>query len=93
MIWRKTFRRSLIACLIAVLAFSAAIVGAKIQTYNVTGEDYANRIKSQDIPKKRTLENAVKKATKRAGEVLLTYSRSINSELTEDEVTAITSNS
>ena len=93
MIWRKTFRRSLIACLIAILAFSAAIVGAKIQTYNVTGEDYANRIKSQDIPKKRTLENAVKKAKKRAGEVLLTYSRSINSELTEDEVTAITSNS
>ena len=93
MIWRKIFRRSLIACLIAVLAFSAAIVGAKIQMYTVTGEDYPSVRETQDIPKKRALENAVNKAKKRAGEVLLTYSRSINSELTEDEVTAITSNS
>jgi len=61
--------------------------------YTVTGEDYPSVRETQDIPKKRALENAVNKAKKRAGEVLLTYSRSINSELTEEEVTSITSNS
>ena len=88
----KIFRRTLTALLIVIFALSAAIVGAKIQMYTATGEDYPSVRETQDIPKKRALENAVNKAKKRAGEVLLTYSRSVNSELTDDEVTAITSN-
>lgn len=46
-----------------------------------------------DISKQRALEKAVKKAKKEAGVYLKTYSRSVNSELTDDDIIAITSNS
>ena len=88
----KIFRRTLTALLIVIFALSAAIVGAKIQMYTATGEDYANEVESQDIAKLRARDKAIKKATKEAGVYLKTYSRSVNSELTDDEVTAITSN-
>ena len=88
----KIFRRTLTALLIVILALSAAIVGAAIKPYTATGEDYANEVESQDIAKLRARDKAIKKATKQAGVYLKTYSRSVNSELTDDEVTAITSN-
>ena len=88
----KIFRRTLTVLLIVIFALSAAIVGAKIQMYTATGEDYANEVESQDIAKLRARDKAIKKATKEAGVYLKTYSRSVNSELTDDEVTAITSN-
>lgn len=88
----KIIRRTLTALLIVIFALSAAIVGAKIQMYTATGEDYANEIESQDIAKLRARDKAIKKATKQAGVYLKSYSRSVNSELTDDEVTAITSN-
>lgn len=92
MFWRKIFRRTLTALLIVAGLFTAAIVGAKIQMYTATGEDYANEIESQDIAKLRARDKAIKKATKQAGVYLKSYSRYVNSELTDDEVTAITSN-
>lgn len=88
----KIIRRTLTALLIVIFALSAAIVGAKIQMYTATGEDYANEVESQDIAKLRARDKAIKKATKQAGVYLKSYSRSVNSELTDDEVTAITSN-
>jgi len=88
----KIIRRTLTALLIVIFSLSAAIVGAKIQMYTATGEDYANEVESQDIAKLRARDKAIKKATKQAGVYLKTYSRSVNSELTDDEVTAITSN-
>ena len=88
----KIFRRTFLTLIIAIFALSAAIVGAKIQMYTATGEDYANEVESQDIAKLRARDKAIKKATKQAGVYLKTYSRSVNSELTDDEVTAITSN-
>ena len=88
----KIIRRTLTALLIVILALSAAIVGAAIKPYTATGEDYANEVESQDIAKLRARDKAIKKATKEAGVYLKTYSRSVNSELTDDEVTAITSN-
>ncbi|MBE8950626.1 MAG: tetratricopeptide repeat protein [Quinella sp. 3Q1] len=93
MFWRKIFRRTLTALLIVAGLFTAAIVGAKIQMYTATGEDYANEIESQDIAKLRARDKAIKKATKQAGVYLKSYSRSVNSELTDDEIIAITSNS
>ncbi|MBD3879512.1 MAG: tetratricopeptide repeat protein [Quinella sp. 1Q5] len=88
----KIIRRTLTALLIVIFALSAAIVGAKIQMYTATGEDYANEVESQDIAKLRARDKAIKKATKEAGVYLKTYSRTVNSELTDDEVTAIMSN-
>ena len=89
---RKFFRRGLNAVLIAIFLLSATVVGAKIQMYTASGEGYCYESESQDIAKQRAVDKAVKKATKQAGVYLKTYSRSVNSELTDDEVTAITSN-
>ena len=88
----KIFRRGLTAFLIVICLFSVTIVGAKIQMYTATAEDYANEIESQDIAKLRARDKAIKKATKQAGVYLKSYSRSVNNELTDDEITAITSN-
>ncbi|MBR0261520.1 MAG: tetratricopeptide repeat protein [Selenomonadaceae bacterium] len=86
------FRRTLLTLLTVSIMLFATVVGAKIQMYTATGEDYPSVAESQDISKQRALYKAIKKATKQAGVYLKTYSRSVNSELTDDEVTAITSN-
>ena len=86
------FRRTLLTLLTVSIMLFSAVVGAKIQMYTATGEDYPSAVESQDIAKQRALDKAIKKATKQAGVYLKTYSRSINSELTDDEITAITSN-
>ena len=86
------FRRTLLTLLTVSIMLFATVVGAKIQMYTATGEDYPSVAESQDISKQRALDKAIKKATKQAGVYLKTYSRSVNSELTDDEVTAITSN-
>ena len=92
MTWGKIFRRTLTAFLIVAGLFTAAVGGAKIQMYTATGEDYANEVESQDIAKLRARDKAIKKATKQAGVYLKSYSRSVAGELTDDEITAITSN-
>ena len=86
------FRRTLTVALSMIFLLSAAIVGAKVQMYTATGEDYPSEIESMDISKQRALDKAIKKATKEAGVYLKSYSRSVNSELTDDEIIAITSN-
>ena len=93
MILEKFFRRGFMAAFIAIFLLSAAFVGATVKLYTATGEDFPSEVESQDISKQRALDKAIKKATKEAGVYLKTYSRSVDSELTDDEITAITSNS
>ncbi|MBR1806300.1 MAG: tetratricopeptide repeat protein [Selenomonadaceae bacterium] len=86
--------KKLFATLLIVAALlTASLVGATVKMYTATAEDYASEVESQDIAKLRARDKAIKKATKEAGVYLKTYSRSVNNELTDDEVTAITSNS
>lgn len=91
MTWRKIFRRAVFAAFTVIFLLSA-VVGATVKLYTASGEGYCYESESQDIAKQRAVDKAVKKATKEAGVYLKTYSRSVNSELTDDEVTAITSN-
>lgn len=88
----KPFRRGFIAFLSVIFLLSAAIVSATVKLYTATAEDYANEVESQDIAKLRARDKAIKNATKQAGVYLKSYSRSVNSELTDDEITAIASN-
>ncbi len=81
------------ALLIVAGLVTASLVGATVKMYTATAEDYASEVESQDIAKLRARDKAIKKATKEAGVYLKTYSRSVDNELTDDEVTAITSNS
>lgn len=69
-----------------------SVVRAEVKMYTATGVDYGNEYESQEIVKLRARDKAIKNATKQAGVYLKTYSRSINNELTDDEVLAITSN-
>ena len=87
----KIFQRAILAAFIVIFLLSA-VVGATVKLYTASGEGYCYETESQDIAKQRAVDKAVKKATKEAGIYLKTYSRSVNSELTDDEVTAITSN-
>ena len=94
---RKLFAASLV---IGTLTFAPEIYGvenfpvacAEVKMYTAMGVDYGNEYESQDIVKLRARDKAIKNATKQAGVYLKTYSRSINNELTNDEVSAITSN-
>ncbi|MBR2518496.1 MAG: tetratricopeptide repeat protein [Selenomonadaceae bacterium] len=95
--WRKLLAASLIA---GTLTFAPEIYGvqnfpvvhAEVKLYTAMGVDYGNEYESQEIVKLRARDKAIKNATKQAGVYLKTYSRSINNELTDDEVLAITSN-
>ena len=70
---------------------SIPVARAEIKMYTGIGESQMSEIETADIVKLRAREKAVQNATKQAGVVLLTYSRSVNSELTDDEISAITS--
>jgi len=95
--WRKLLAASLI---VGTLTFAPVIYGvenfsavyAEVKLYTAMGVDYGNEIESQEIVKLRARDKAIKNAVKQAGVYLKTYSRSVNSELTDDEITAITSN-
>ena len=90
---KNFFRRTLTALLIIAGVVTASLVGATVKMYTATGEGYAWEDEPQDIAKLRARDKAIKNATKQAGVALKTYSRSVNNELTDDEVLAITSNS
>lgn len=81
------------ALLVAVSLLVTFVAQAEIKTYAGVGEDYANRFETQDDAKARALLLAIEDAKKHAGVALKTFSRSVNSELTDDEVLTITSNS
>lgn len=72
-----------------LLTFAAQ---AEIKTYTGVGEDYPNQFETPEDAKARALRSAIEDAKKQAGVGLKTYSRSINNELTDDEVSTITSN-
>ena len=69
-----------------------SIVHAEVKMYTGVGEDYASQIESQDVAKLRAREKAIKRATEQAGVYLMSYSRTINAVLKDDEISAITSN-
>lgn len=69
----------------------SSVALAETKMYTGTGESQMSEIETADIVKLRAREKAIQNATKQAGVVLLSYSRSVNSELTEDEISAITS--
>ena len=68
-------------------------VYAEVKMYTAMGVDYGNEYESPEIVKLRARDKAIKNAVKQAGVYLKTYSRSVDNELTDDEITAITSNS
>lgn len=89
---KKHWRKLLAASLIVGNIFCLPVADAEVKTYTAMGVDYGNEIESQDMVKLRARDKAIKNAVKQAGVYLKSYSRTVNNELTDDEITAITSN-
>ena len=87
---RKRFFAAFIVVGMMICAFVAQ---AEIKTYTGVGEDYANQFETQEDAKLRAKRIAIEDAKKHAGVGLKTYSRTVNSELVDDEISTITSNS
>lgn len=86
-------KKFFVALIVVASVFITLAVQAEIKTYTGVGEDYANQYETQEDAKFRALKCAIEDAKKQAGVGLKSYSRSINSELVEDEISTITSNS
>ena len=90
---RKHWRKLLTASLIVGNLFLMPAVDAEVKLYTATSEDYASEIESQEVAKLRARDKAIRNATEQAGVYLKAYSRTVNFELTDDEITVIASNS
>lgn len=85
------------SCLIFLLTFVAGIffapsVNAEIKIYDGTGEYIMGDFEKHDIAKLRAKERAIQAAKKKAGVFILSFSKSVNARLTENEILSVTSN-
>ena len=92
MIWGKIFRRAAIILFAGIFLATAAIVGAAVQIFDGAGQYIMSDDGNHEFAKQRAQQRAEKNAQKQAGVALKTFSRSINSELTDEEVSAVTNN-
>ena len=88
----KFLRRILTAVLIVACALTATFVYAAVQIFDGRGEWHTNDDDNQQIAKQRAQQRAQLDAQKKAGVYLKTFSRTVDLELVEDEVTAVTAN-
>lgn len=86
-------KKFFVTLLVVVSLLVMLAAQAKIKTYTGVGEDYPNQFETPEDAKARALRSAIEDAKKQAGVGLKIYSRSIDNELVDDEVSTITSNS
>ena len=72
--------------------FIVPSVYAVVKMYTATSESYASELESQDVAKQRAKEKAIRKAREQAGVYLKSYVRTENLVLTDEEISAVTSN-
>ena len=90
--WKKFFRRILIAFSVGIFLLSAAIACAAVQTFDGYGECEMGEFAPLPKARERALERAKFDAQKKAGLYLKTESHSLNSELVDDVISAVTNN-
>lgn len=86
------FRRAFFVAFTVIFAFSAAIVCATVQIFDGTGQYIMSDDLDHEFGKKRAQQRAERDAQKKAGIALKNFSRSINSELADDAVSAVVNN-
>lgn len=92
MSWRKVFRRGLTIIFVLASLFTAVVVGAAIQIFDGTGQYIMSDDGDREFGKKRAQQRAELDAQKKAGVYLTSFSRSVNANLTDDEISAVTNN-
>ena len=85
-------KKFLATLLIVACALTASFVYAAIQTFDGKGEWHTNDDDKADIAKARAQQRAQLDAQKKAGVFLKTFSRTVDMELVDDEVNAVTAN-
>ena len=88
--WKKIFRRTLAALIIVMVLLTAAIVGAAVQMFDGYGECEMGEFASLGTIQNVATQRAKLDAQKQAGVYLKTFSRSVNSELSDDEISSVT---
>ena len=78
--------------LVVFSLFLMPAVNAAVQTFEGVGEYYMSELEKVGVARQRAKQKAVQDAQRKAGVYLKSYSRSINSEITDNEILAITSN-
>ena len=87
---RKLFQRMLPFLLVIASLLSMAIAGAAVQTFAGEGKYIMSDFENPDVAKKRAIQRARKDAQKKAGIYLTSFSKSVNAELTVNEISAVT---
>lgn len=88
----KFLRRTLAALLIVVGLLTTAVVVAAVQMFDGKGEWHTSDAETEQMAKARAQQRAQLDAQKKAGVYLKTFSRSVNLELVDDEISAVTNN-
>ena len=83
-------KKFLAAVLVAITLLIAAPVSAEVKTFEGVGEYVMDDSVSFDVAKLRAQQKAVRAAQAKAGIYLKTFSRYVNSELSDDEIVAAT---
>lgn len=82
--------KKFLALIVAALCLlTATFVYAAIQVFDGTGQYIMSDFENHDIAKQRAQQRAERDAQKRAGVAIKTFSRTIDSELADDEVSAV----
>ena len=69
-----------------------SVAHAEIKTYVGTGRYIMSDFENQQVAQKRAIDRALRDAQQQSGEYLQTYSRSINGNLSNEEISTITNN-
>ena len=88
----KFLRQALTVLLIVAGLLTTAIVAAAVQIFDGKGQWHTSDAETEAMAKSRAQQRAQLDAQKKAGLAIKTFSRSINNELTDDEVSAVTAN-
>ena len=79
-------------CIVVCSLFLMPAVNAEVKTFDGVGEYYMGELENVGVARQRAKEKAVQKTENQAGVYIKAYSRALNDELSDDEITAITSN-
>ena len=88
----RFFRQALPAFLIVLCVTMETIVHAEVKTFIGFGEYIMNDFENPDIAKQRAQQNAELNAVKRAAAYLKNFSETVGATITNDEISAIATN-
>ena len=86
----KKFLASML--LVVFSLFLMPAVNAEVQTFEGVGEYYMSETEGMVIARERAKQLTIRNAVEKAGVYLMTYSKSANAKLTDDEISAMVAN-